>query len=256
MKASDYITIIIVFSTMFEQVALAACTAPTWFAKGVMRNGQDLTVTCTATEAGDELAERSAKRNCDVKAANEAVSNIDSRDLVVSTDNDAATHREVTVSSCVVGLICKDPQVESCESDGEVTIWRKCRYDLSLARTRNPRECEDHNKEVQFTGKDAIANRKDLTSLKKKVVVQDVAKTERSSDFTLSVATVPPCNDLLVKGHQNSRRIKCSQNPMPITIKPTDEEVIVRAKGHLPKSIILDAKGKESHVEVFLDVAD
>ena len=232
------------------------CTPPTWaHGKELQRRGLTLTVICHGEGATEDLAGIEAKSGCDSVAGTEYSSTVDVDDTVVTTDHDAANHRVIHNAVCVLGLECQNPKVSTCSQDGASTIWRQCTYDLAKARDGTPKDCADRSAPVARTGKDAVANRAGISSLEQKVQVQGAGAHQRGQEYVLTLSVTPICDDLVIVGH-SGRRVHCSSNPVQLPVKSGDEKVIVRAKGYLPKTILLDATGTENHAEVFLDAAD
>lgn len=218
------------------------CTPPAWSkSTTVKRNGSRLIVLCDGEGATADLAETEARDKCDARAALEYRSTVNVKELTVSTDHDAASHREVTDETCVLGLVCNRPKSYSCEQDGETHAWRRCLYDLSQVHEGT---CAATN-----------GTNNDPGHIAQKVAVKDAGSfSSATNTYVISISATPPCDDLVING-KVGRRIKCKHNPMRLTVKPGDREIIVRAKGYLPKT--LDLRNlSEDPVDVYLDTAD
>lgn len=251
-----YMTLLLILVFDLGASSYGACPKPNWTSgKEVVRKGKVVTVVCMGEGATDELSELDARNRCNARVANEFISSIDVKDTSVFQDKDAAQNREVANRSCVVGLVCLKPSIKTCASDGSSETWRRCEFDLTQAREGTKAECAAEEVGTEKSGKDAVANRDDLTGIKQKVQVRDGGRHQRGQGYVLTMSVTPPCDDVLVVGSA-SRRVKCSSNPLQLPVKGDDREVIVRAKGYMPKTITLDASGAESQVDVYLDAAD
>lgn len=258
MKSKIFLLTLISLVILAEN-SFAKCIPPTWVKSKTIINGQDerskITVFCSGSGSTQEIAEIEAKNSCDTTAANQFHSSIDVKDTAIVQDHDSAFNREVGVKSCVIGLICEEPNVSTCSDNNETYVWRKCTYDLSKAREGSDQECVLQGGNTQRNISDAIANRESLSRIKKKVDVKNVGKFERGKSYILNISSVPKCDDIMVSGAK-PRVVKCSLNPQPISVRSDDREIIIRSTGYLPKTIELNATGNESQVNVFLDVAD
>lgn len=237
------------------EVGYAECRAPSWYKDDtVKRNGQRLTVVCHGEGATEELAEMDAKDKCASRAALEYRSTVTVNEVVVTTDRDAASHRETSDATSLVGLLCSNPKSWSCELSGETSAWRQCTYDLSVVHEGSSAEVKAEKQRVS-SGQDAVANRDALGEVRRKSSPPNAGEHQRGDGWVLSLAVTPPCDDLVIKG-AHGRRVKCTGNPVSVPIKSGDDEIVIRAKNYMPKTLLLNGASNESSAEVYLDPAD
>lgn len=238
--------------------AIADCVAPAWAGSNrIHREGSIVTVSCEGAGATQELSGIEARDRCDSQAALEYRQTVNVKELVVSTDKDSAMHREVAAETCLVGVTCHDPMEMVCENDGSTRTWRRCTYHMAEIREGSPTECRDLNSSQKSVASgDAVSNRSSLGQINQKVKVKDAGRYERGENYVLRVSVVPACDDIVING-SSGRRLQCKTNPVNVPVRSSDRELIIRAKGYLPKTIQLNQQGGvESHVSVYLDSAD
>lgn len=222
----------------FASQADASCVAPPWWtADPVVRNGRTLTVQCLGEGATLELSEMEARDRCDARAILEFRSVVATKEVVVTTDYDSASHRETEDKTCVIGVVCKDPKIISCESDGVSKTWRRCVFDSSSLKEGTAKEC----------GTASTGSNEGATSLRRRQTVPGAGKQESGTAYIATVSVTPKCTDIVVTG-SNGRRVTCTGNPMRVPIQPGDEELIIRAQGYLPKTVSV-----ERVINVYLD---
>jgi hypothetical protein len=196
------------------------------------------------------IAETDARERCDERVANEFRSSINTKEITIIGDRDTASDREVTAQSCVLGLVCQKPDFATCEDSGRFQTWRSCEYDLGGLSEGTEAQCHPNGK--ASSGQPPID---EMSSIRSRINIKDRGNHRRGDGYVLSVTVVPKCDDVMIVGAM-SRRLPCTTNPLRVSIQPDDREVIVRAKGYLPKTLILEGRGKEAEVEVYLDSSD
>lgn len=222
---------------------------PPWAKENTQaRAGNIFTVVCSGNGPSVDLARREALSSCKSTAKNEISTPVEFKAVTILTEKDLAYHEQTTEHVSVTGLDCV-PQKDLVEEEptGESKVWVKCRFDLSKAKIV-PRNEEPQEKDDQPVGKGKVDP--NLSAIENRGEVKR-GRYLASEKRPLSLASVPPCEDLLIKGG-TPRVIRCDKNPMLITVSETDREILVRAHGYQPKTIRM---GKEvgENVQVILD---
>lgn len=226
MRRQASITISAIASLAIASQALAK---PMWAKDSLKLQGNALSVVCDGQGPALDLARIEAINSCMSLAAAQLTQRIKITSLVVETDRESALHEEIETNSIVNGLNC-DPVKEESQNDGSIaTVWLMCRFDMSKV-TVTSSDSGDKAK-VQSKGNRYI----------------------RSSDQILSIATVPACDDILVTG-KTGRVIRCTTNPINLTIHPGDDTLLLRATGYRPKTVDLrDIGGSRGTITVMFD---
>jgi hypothetical protein len=107
-----------------------------------------------------------------------------------------------------------------------MTVWLLCEFDLSKARPVRGAETGGLS-DFAIPAELPIA-----TELMQNPVISD-------NRVVVTLATIPRCDDVIVMGRGPARVISCHRNPMPVLIDPEDDEIVVRARDHFPKSVFL-----------------
>jgi hypothetical protein len=230
----------------------ADCVVPGVFKAGekIQRNGTTIKITCKGEGVTKDLAESDARERCDERVANEYKSSINVKEITISGDSDSASDREVAIHSCVLGLLCQKPNFSTCEDAGRYQTWRTCEYDLRGLSEGSEAQCNPGHKSPSDQPPPD-----EMSAIRSRINIKDRGAHRRGSGYVLSVSVVPKCDDILIVGAM-SRKLPCTTNPLRVSIQPEDREVIVRAKGYLPKTLPLEGLGKETEVEVYLDSSD
>jgi len=227
-------------------VAIAA--APQWALLDTARlNGRVFSVACSGDGPSVAHARQEAVDSCKMSAAQYLISDVRMKSLSVSSERDAAYQQEVRNQSQVSGLVCVPRHEQIEESEDRVKLWVLCEFDLSRARVSREPMSEPLEREAAAPNPkngDWVRNRADLESVDpaggKARAYGDLSERKR----ILTVAVVPQCRDVIVYGAQPARVVRCDRNPMSILIEPGDQQVLVRADGHFPKSILLGSGGE------------
>jgi hypothetical protein len=228
------------------------CVIPAQFKGGekIHRVGKSIKITCQGEGVTKDLAEIDARERCDERVANEFKSTINVKEITISGDKDSAMDREVATQSCVLGLVCQKPNFATCEDEGSFQTWRSCEYDIGVLSEGTETQCHPNSKAPAYQ---LPAN--EMSGIRSRINIKDRGNHRRGDGYLLSVTVVPKCDDVLIVGAM-SRKLPCTTNPLRVSIQPQDREVIVRAKGYLPKTLILEGRGKETEVEIYLDSSD
>lgn len=245
--------LVIVFISSVLLGGNAQAKVPEWAMKNSQSmSGGVLRVVCSGTGPSLDIARRDALNSCRSSARDQLVTNIKVRSLTVQSEKSSGFHEEISENTTYVGLNCIPDKEEIEESDGSLKIWMQCRFDLSKVKVIAEESKEPQTKE-QYDH-EGIANKQELIMLEARSLKIGAAKTIQDQNTTLSIASIPRCESLVIQGVK-SRVVNCTENPMTITIDAQDNEILMRARGYKPKRIILN-KEKKSHetIQVTLDL--
>jgi hypothetical protein len=164
-----------------------------------------------------------------VSAAQQLTTDLTVKSMSVTSETQAVFQQEVVNQSQVTGLTCTPRREEAEEVDAEVRLWLLCEFDLSKAR----------------------------------VVPSRIGGDERRPDSSpsplsdgrkvLTLAVIPGCSDLIVRGAGPARAAPCGGNPVSVVLNPDDREIILRAKDHLPKTIYLGpVRAERGYAQILL----
>lgn len=221
-----------------EVVSSPAVAMPPWATDGQKRIGNTLSVVCNGEGISLELARGEALRGCKSTAASQVIDSVRVKNVSVETDESSAFHSEVIQNANVHGLTCipKNEAIE--EGDGSYMVWVRCEFDLSKASYDNVPDAEP----IESKSGSVIKGGSDQTKAGSHF---KTGRYETDKQTRLDVSTVPPCESIIVRGTK-SRSFKCSRNPETVILVPGDSEIILRAKGHQPKTIQLQNPGESS----------
>jgi hypothetical protein len=208
-------------------VASAQAAPPSWARHDTERlEGNLYRAVCSGIGPSIGFARQDAIDSCKVSAAQHLSSDVSVRSLSVTSEIQGAYQQEVTNHATVSGLVCIPRREEIQETDSQVRLWVLCEFDLSQARPEP----------------ETISPSRPLYAVDARRV--------------LTVATVPRCGDLIVRGGGPGRIVRCDRNPVSLFLQPTDQEVVVRAEGYFPKALRVDPGGEARRYEkVVLDPA-
>lgn len=203
---------------IFFLISTPAFAAPAWIGKIPTQEGYTLEVVCHGSGPDDSTAFASAMNECRNIAAQTLLQNFHVKDLTIQTERDSAYHNEVAQELTVDGLKCAVKQMYTDGSDK----WVLCRFDTSKAKVTAP-------------------------------VTNETPETLYNSEDTYVVLVVAPdCDSILVVG-KPARIIRCTKSPVTVTLRPGDEELIVRNKGYAPKHIKASQWQSKRVIAVYLD---
>jgi hypothetical protein len=210
-------------------VSAAHAEAPSWAVNDAERlEGTRYQAACSGEGPSVGLARQEAIDSCRVSAAQHLPSEITVKSISITSETDGAYHQEVLKRASVTGLVCVPRRERVQETSISVKVWVLCDFDLSRAR---------------MGGTPALAGERGAQGRERRV---------------LTLAVVPACSSVIVRGESPARIVRCDRNPMSVLLEPGDSEVLVRAKGRLPKSLPIKArwakKGRE-YARVVLDPA-
>jgi len=223
----------------------AKASAPSWTLKDTQRlDGSILRLVCSGSGPSLGYARQNALDSCKVSAAQQLMTEVTVKSMTVTSESQAAFQQEVTNESQVSGLSCIPRHEEAEEGDAEIRLWLLCEFDLSKARivhSLSHAYARDNDRRPNSI------IRTDLESPQKARWVDDERKV-------LTLAVVPRCNDLIVRGGGPARTLPCGQNPISVVLNSGDREIILRASDYLPKTIYLGPQRPErGYAQVFLE---
>jgi hypothetical protein len=205
----------------------ASASTPSWAVNDTERlEGTRYRAVCSGDGPSIGLARRQAIDDCKVSAAEHLPGEITVKSLSVLSEQDGAYHQEVTRRSRVTGLSCNPLREHVEETDARVKVWILCLFDLSRAHAR-----------IQWPV---------------------LAKRRGGRAGVLTLAVLPDCTSVIVRGSGPARVVRCDRNPVSVLVEPGDNELLVRGEGSLPKWVAvppeLGIKGRE-YARVVLDPA-
>jgi hypothetical protein len=162
-----------------------------------------VTIQCRGEGPSLDIARQDADRICLNSVAGRLDADIDVKSASIETEKETAYHSEIKREGYYEGLKCSPSGEKVTELPDQVVVEFTCRYDLAKVRRIN------------------------------KPADRVPAGTEKK---VISLATVPYCTDILVRG-LTSRVVPCLSNPVRLTLKPTDEAVTIRAPKSMPKTV-------------------
>lgn len=194
---------------------------PRWASLDGQRMGKKgiLKIVCSGTGPSVGLARKDALNDCWTSAAHELSSDISVKSLSASSERQVLYQQEVLNRSRVGGLACTVRRETVEQTGDQLTVWLLCEFDLSKAK--------------------AIPASEDGLASDFAVPVELPIAADSRNRVVVTLATVPRCEDVTILGKAPARVLPCDRNPMPVLIDPEDNEILVRARDHYPKSVFL-----------------
>lgn len=214
---------------------------PTWAKKNATKKiGSNLTSACEGTGPSASLARKEAITNCQVVARQFLDGEIKVKSLSVETESSVGFHQEVQESGVVKNLVCDPQKEETSEKDDQFQVWIQCRFDLAKATVAN-----DPDK--------ATPTKLDSASVNGLASSKPSASVPADIDHQLIfIEVVPQCESVIIRG-KKPRTISCDTNPLRISLDGSEEEMLVRAKGYQPKTVLIQKGGVRETLRIFLD---
>ena len=203
--------------------------ADDWMTQPPLVSGNIVTTACHGLGPDTSVAFKEAMDQCRGLATESLVLSFEVHSLSIQTEQSSGFHQEVESDKIATGLQCKVKKQLEKTTDTGSDLWLLCEFDAFKAKIEN---------------KPLIANPSVPFSVMQK------SQLTQSENKQIIVSTVPPCETLLIRGAM-SRIVNCNNNPSIVFIKPTDEEIIVRASGYVPKHIALS--NEMETLNVFLE---
>lgn len=222
----------------------------TWMSLPAIKSGKFISVSCQGVGPDKDVAIQVATNQCRSIAADHINGSFNIKTLSLETEQSVGFHSEVTTNYRVNGLFC-DVQNQSCKEEDSFTCWLRCKFDVSLAKIVPIMEPERKPaSEVELTNN--AGHTIDFPAEYVKAGLNIHSKNKQ-----IIITSIPKCQNIIVRGKMNTI-FKCDSNPKTIVIYPDDYEIVVRAKGFIPKAIKLEKDrlydGQPEMVEVILEV--
>lgn len=230
--------------------ANAVAASPEWARKDTLvRQGADLLVVCSGEGPSLDFARKVALDSCRNTAASMFTSRFAMRSTTIQTEKDVVFQQETTEDRKVEGLGCQPVNEASEELTGGSRVWLKCRF--NAAQVKVEKLPEDSALELKpYTDAEPIEHQAVISGRNKSPPGKYLSE---GTYRTLTLATVPACESILVQGTA-SRIVRCTSNPVRVQIRKIDTELVIRATGHVPKRIRLTATDqREDYGTIFLE---
>jgi hypothetical protein len=220
---------------------------PDWAKRDTLKRERNaLVAVCSGTGPSLDLSRRAALESCRQTAVDAVGSAVNTRSLSVETEHDTSFFSETSRNINVSNLDCHILREGSEEADGLFKDFVRCRYDLSRARVVN-KNTADESKVIDDPENTSIVQNKNG--------IIKVQGSENNFSYDkpillgenrqLILSVIPNvCFDVLIIGGEKPRSIKCQNAPLPLTIYPSDKELIIRdgSGTYRPKKIMLNMK--------------
>lgn len=231
-------------AVLLATAAAALAGPPSWALRDTQRlEGKLYRAVCSGTGPSIGFARQDAIDSCKVSAAQHLPTEITVKSMSVTSERDGAYAQEVRNRARVSGLVCAPRREAIEERETGVRVWILCEFDLSRAHAARERlPARDEEEEGEW-----IRNREELETTELARYVTDRRKV-------LTLAVIPRCTDLIVRGGSPARVIRCDRNPISILVEPDDREVLVRSDGRFPKTVLLGpSKESRGYAKVILE---
>lgn len=201
---------------------------PDWFDEPSKVTDERIEISCLGEGISHHLSRQSAIEACNGSLSNFLSNEVKVESLSVQTERSASLHEKVSSNLKIKSAICvpiKEKDMK--DDDGSHTYFIRCSFD------RN---------QIQVTG---FENQEQPTAVER-FNQFSIIKRDPSS-WTLNVASIPICSDILIVG-KKARSILCESNPTTIVLYDDDIKLIVRKDGFRPKEIDLQSAVKKDGV--------
>ncbi len=226
---------------------------PSWTQSNTQSvSGKIFHVVCDGIGPSLDLARRDVLEKCRMTAANQLATNIHAKTVAVENEKEVAFHREISEENDYTGLTCKPGREYIEDLDGQSRVWLECTFNLAEATVK---DADVSKSEIRIKKTDSwVSNKSDLAGGNRRSRSPGQGRYLTSDKKIMVLAVVPQCNDLLIRGDKPARIVKCTTDPITLTIEPADKEIIVRADNYIPKTIQLsEERGEDENVQIFLD---
>lgn len=229
-----------------------AVGVPSWAKSNATQlDGGNLVTACSGTGPSVDLARGEAIRGCKASASDMLKQNGTVRSSLFETNQDVSFQQSVEENVYFHGLRCH-PLKEEVEEiqPGKLQVWLQCRFDLSQATVSQTPETSPAEAERPPTSDQTKIHMSDLKGETVRFG-EDLSSNER---IVINIASVPQCRSLTVRGAR-PRVVSCNAQPAPVVISPSDEAIVIDARGYFPKTLDLKLKKWKNHesIQVILD---
>lgn len=218
-----------------------ASAVPSWVKveKSQERIGNIYRVICNASGPSLQVARREALESCQSSASDQLVTSLQINSKTVESESDVVLHHVVSSDRVIKNLNCM-PKNESIENDGtSTTVWLFCEFDLNKAKVN--------------LSPNAASSESPPKKILRRISSEDSKPEVVSVNYRIAISSVPACESILI-GTTDVKIVRCSTNPMIVSLEPDDTKLVIRAKGYMPQEISIDdGIRKRGSVEVFLD---
>lgn len=241
------LTAIFLTEVIFSTSALG--DVPYWASSNTQTlNGKILSLVCAGEGPSLSSARENSQNSCLVTASRYLSDTLTIRSKSVETEKEAEFTQEVQSDREIKNLQCliKDEKINYLGD--QVQVFQKCQFDLSkVISTPRPRNTVSIDtsaiSQSDFT---KPTFRRDLGFTPP--VPSKVIKSKESRSITL--ATVPLCDSVSIEGQGIT---KCESNPVLLTVPAETTKLLVKAKGHHPKEIVLKKENQSESLNVILE---
>lgn len=220
-----------------------AYAIPAWAKTGSQElTGNIFRVVCSGQGPSIDLARREAELSCKASASSKLATSGKVTSTTVETEGYIDFHQEVREQVQYENMTCVPENEEIEEGDAYLTVWIRCRFDLSKVATK-----------VAEPAIDKPAGQKVDPQVADKQIRAKSGIVQKSRLRSVSVASVPPCTDILISGGK-PRTMECSGNPVNLILEEDDTGLTIRAKGYMPKAIHLEGENLATEsIQVILE---
>jgi hypothetical protein len=185
-------------------------------------SARQVTVSCEGFGADRSLSLKQAMDQCRSIASDQVKgASFKVKQVAVESNEENAWHSEVSSEMQVTGLICQQVHEETLQGFGEEYHTNlTCKFDLSQAR---------------------------ISSIAPELKVQRITQSDARQ---IIINSIPACSSIVIRGDR-PRAVKCSENPQSVLIYyGLDKQMIIRAKGYLPKTIDIPEQTDSTETEI------
>lgn len=216
-----------------------AFAAPPWFKDATKLSYPKYSVTCSASGPSLEQARKQALSNCRSSAIDQLPTITRFKSTVIETESAVALHSESETNVAIKNLHCVQRKEQIEETESSFTAYILCDFDLS--------KTELTEADVKSSPHKTAAG---LEQFAEKPVDYSEAERIPASSRSISISTVPQCQDILVRG-KKARIVRCTENPISVIFSEADTEIVIRKNGFRSKTVgvneIIHSKD-ENHV--------
>lgn len=188
-------------------------------------SGNSYFVSCYGEGPALDVARIEAKKSCLASATFKSLKLFNVKTLTVETETDAGLHQEVSSDTIVSGLDCEVEKESVTSTPSQFKTWILCKFNLSKVRYES-KQSQKHP-------------------------IDSSVSSSEFNHFNLNI--VPKCDSIMFEG-ESPRILKCAQNPIRISLKKEDRNLIIRALGYKPKTIqASEIRSKGSSKSIILE---
>lgn len=225
---------------LITMISTACFGMPKWAVNSYMKDGNTVLMVCIGKGPSLDHARLEATDNCISSVSREFTATSDINTFSMETLENSYLQHTVQTKASIKDLKCQVVNEEYEENDGHFAVYRKCKFDLTLAKDRKE---EVPERSFVNNSDGTQLYREDEAELKPRNVIQDAK--------ILNVVSVPKCDLVIV--YPSMKSIPCKENPQVVSVPVTSEKVEVRKSGYIQKTIQLKKDEKNETISVILD---